>query len=424
MAFPTLSVKDGNNVSQTINTTPNAGQATMANSLGVVIASDQSAVPVSGTFWQATQPVSIATMPTTPVTGTFWQATQPVSGTVTSNISGSISNTSFLNGSFAAQAATTSGLTGALIQGAVTTTAPAYTTATTNPLSLTTGGSLRGDVSSYAGTALTGTVTAYGTAPTGNVFGVNAAVTSGTLTTVTTVGTVTTVAAMTKGNLGLPVLVADVASAALTTTTTSSTFTPGFGCSYEVNIPVTVVSGTTPTLDVVVQESDDGGTNWFDVYHFPRITATGFFRSPKIPLTGTVVRYVQTVAGTTPSFTRAVNRLQSSDTAQPLRKIYDRTLAATQTLNATTATLNVLSAARNLQLVISSGTITTTAPSIQLQGSDDGGASWYFIGTTLLAVASSTVQTTVNNVYSEQVRAIVTVAGSAATLNYVAIKAF
>jgi len=36
-------------------------------------------IGVTGTFWQATQPVSIATMPTTPVTGTFWQATQPVS---------------------------------------------------------------------------------------------------------------------------------------------------------------------------------------------------------------------------------------------------------------------------------------------------------------------------------------------------------
>jgi hypothetical protein len=40
---------------------------------------------VTGTFWQATQPVSIATMPSTPVTGTFWQATQPVSGTVSAN---------------------------------------------------------------------------------------------------------------------------------------------------------------------------------------------------------------------------------------------------------------------------------------------------------------------------------------------------
>ncbi len=41
------------------------------------------AVPVSGTFWQATQPVSIASMPSTPVTGTFFQATQPVSGPLT-----------------------------------------------------------------------------------------------------------------------------------------------------------------------------------------------------------------------------------------------------------------------------------------------------------------------------------------------------
>jgi hypothetical protein len=41
--------------------------------------------PVTGTFWQTTQPVSLATAPSTPVTGTFWQATQPVSGTVTAN---------------------------------------------------------------------------------------------------------------------------------------------------------------------------------------------------------------------------------------------------------------------------------------------------------------------------------------------------
>jgi len=43
-------------------------------------------VPVSGTFWQATQPVSgsvsVSNFPASqPVTGTFWQATQPVSGT-------------------------------------------------------------------------------------------------------------------------------------------------------------------------------------------------------------------------------------------------------------------------------------------------------------------------------------------------------
>lgn len=66
------------------------GQKAMASSMAVTLASDQSAVPVSGTFWQttqpvsgtffqSTQPVSIASMPSTPVTGTFWQSTQPVS---------------------------------------------------------------------------------------------------------------------------------------------------------------------------------------------------------------------------------------------------------------------------------------------------------------------------------------------------------
>ena len=35
-----------------------------------------------------TQPISIASMPSTPVTGTFWQATQPISGTVTSTDGG------------------------------------------------------------------------------------------------------------------------------------------------------------------------------------------------------------------------------------------------------------------------------------------------------------------------------------------------
>lgn len=44
-------------------------------------------IAVSGTFWQATQPVSIASMPSTPVTGTFWQATQPVSISTTVNTS-------------------------------------------------------------------------------------------------------------------------------------------------------------------------------------------------------------------------------------------------------------------------------------------------------------------------------------------------
>jgi hypothetical protein len=54
--------------------------------IGHVIVDSAPTTAVTGTFWQATQPVS----------GTFYQATQPISGTVTANISGSIGNTSFI----------------------------------------------------------------------------------------------------------------------------------------------------------------------------------------------------------------------------------------------------------------------------------------------------------------------------------------
>lgn len=239
--------------------------------------------------------------------------------------------------------------------------------------------------------------------------------------TVTTVSTVTTCNTVTNGNVGFPGIIADVASAALTTTTTTAAFTPTYGCSYEVNIPVTAVSGTTPTLDVVVQESDDSGTNWFDVYHFPRITATGMYRSPKLPLTGNRVRYVQTVGGTTPSFTRAVNRLQESDSVAQLRQLIDRAISVT-TLNATTSGLNVQNC-RNAQVVFNIGTA-STPPAVQLEGSDDNGATWYSIGSPLTAVASSTVQLTVNNIQTGLLRGRISTAGVTVVAGYLLIKAF
>src|SRR5229473_1208830 len=58
-----------------------------------------------------------------------------------------------------AQASTTSGQSGPLIQGAVTTTAPTYTTGQTDPLSLTTAGALRTDGSATI-QPVSGTVTA------------------------------------------------------------------------------------------------------------------------------------------------------------------------------------------------------------------------------------------------------------------------
>lgn len=77
----------GNTSLASLDTKTTLGQAPMAASRPVVIASNQSAIPVSGTFYQATQPVSGPLTDTQlratalPVSGAFYQATQPVSGT-------------------------------------------------------------------------------------------------------------------------------------------------------------------------------------------------------------------------------------------------------------------------------------------------------------------------------------------------------
>lgn len=218
-----------------------------------------------------------------------------------------------------------------------------------------------------------------------------------------------------------PLLVNDIASAALTTTTTTAAFIPTFGCSYQVNIPVTAVTGTSPTLDVSIEESDDNGTNWVKVFDFPRITAVGIYRSPCLPLNGTRVRYVQTVAGTTPSFTRSINRLQSCIPAVPVRQLIDRTITLT-TLNSTTPALMTTDCGNRIQLICNVGAITTTAPALQLEGSDDNGTTWYNIGTALTAVASSTVQLTVVDINSQFCRARVSTAGVGVTPGYVMIK--
>lgn len=161
--------------------TPALGQAVMASSMPVVIASNQSTIPISGSVsvsnFPATQPVSgtvSVTQSTSPwVTSRNWtlasgtdsiSSVQSGTWSVTAN-AGTNLNTSALalDTTVAAlqvsQASTTSGQKGSLQLGAVTTAAPAYTTAQTSPLSLTTSGALRTD-SSGSTQPVSGTVAA------------------------------------------------------------------------------------------------------------------------------------------------------------------------------------------------------------------------------------------------------------------------
>lgn len=224
-----------------------------------------------------------------------------------------------------------------------------------------------------------------------------------------------------SATLSIPFLVADIASAAISTNTTTGAITPTNWVWYTVNIPVTAVSGTNPTMDVAIEESDDNGTNWRRVYEFPRITATWFYSSQAIMFQWTRVRYVQTIGWTTPSFTRSVNRMQRQNNSNILyRQRFDRTLVI-NTLNSIGQVLETLGS-RNVQMVLnlSAG---WTAPSIQLQWSDDN-LNWYNIGTPLAWTVSGTVQSTTGYVSPKFIRPIVSTAWVGATLGYLLIKSW
>jgi len=77
LPLPTGAAQDGSDV-----TTPfamPAGGVGIRGWLSAIWTKLNGSLAVTGTFFQATQPVSLAVAPTTPVTGTFFQTTQPVS---------------------------------------------------------------------------------------------------------------------------------------------------------------------------------------------------------------------------------------------------------------------------------------------------------------------------------------------------------
>jgi hypothetical protein len=238
---------------------------------------------------------------------------------------------------------------------------------------------------------------------------------SGSLTGVTTVTTVSTV---TQSNSALPASVTDVASAALTTTTTTATLTPTGGIAFNVVIPVTATSGTNQTLDVSIEVSDDSGTNWVKVYDFPRITATGVYRSGPLKMLGNRIRYVQTVGGTSPSFTRSIVRLQRSDTIFTRFVGINRTIDP-NTLSSTTPAIYCEGAsAFNFYARV---TAQTTPATIQLQFSDNGSAWFDDVGSTL-TTAVGIVHAKADNEQWRFVRAVVSAAGSGITLGEMVIK--
>jgi hypothetical protein len=71
-------------------------------------------------------------------------------------------------------------------------------------------------------------------------------------------------------------------------------------------------TGTTPTCDVKLQDSDDGSTGWADVTGAAFTQVVAAASRQKLLVTAGTKRYIRaawTIGGTTPSFTFSVNAL-------------------------------------------------------------------------------------------------------------------
>ena len=231
---------------------------------------------------------------------------------------------------------------------------------------------------------------------------------TGTLTGVTTVSAVTSSATASA-------TVTDITSAAITSTQTSGNITTlnTQAASWLVN--VTAISGSGAAMDVVIQETMDA-TNYYTVYSFERITATGQYYSPCIKLSGSGYRIVRTVSGTTPSITNSVVRISRSGQAETARRFINRTIDP-NTLNSNTGSF-FCDGVEDFNIMVRC-TAQTTPATISLEFSNDN-VNW-FTSTVTVSTVNGIAREKVQNEQWKFVRATVTAAGSGITLDNVVI---
>jgi hypothetical protein len=99
---------------------------------------------------------------------------------------------------------------------------------------------------------------------------------------------------------------AALASAARTASGVGAAFNTDAADSLEAFLTVSAASGTSPTLDVRLETSIDGGTTWRTVDSFVQIAAVGTRNAVFGPL-GDTCRWAWTIGGSTPSFTFAIS---------------------------------------------------------------------------------------------------------------------
>ena len=194
---------------------------------------------------------------------------------------------------------------------------------------------------------------------------------------------------------------ADIASSAFTTvgvTTGTAIDVTGNTGSMQINTDVTAVSGTSPRLINRLQGSFDG-TNFVNIYDVGVMTTSIAKNNdtPVIPVEFRSIRHTMDCRGTTPSFTRSVNRvMRPMEVAKRQRRLLDRVVGLTTT-TASTEWLYV-GGCTNAQIMSTAMAGQTVAAVVKVQlcqGDPAIAANWYDVPSapTLTTSASAPVVT-------------------------------
>ena len=189
---------------------------------------------------------------------------------------------------------------------------------------------------------------------------------------------------------------ADIASAAFTTvglTNGTAIDVTGNTGSMQINTDVTAVSGTSPRLINRLQGSFDG-TNFVNIYDVGVMTTSTAKNNdtPVIPVEFRAIRHTMDCRGTSPSFTRSVNRvMRPMEVSKRQRRLIDRVVGLTTT-TASTEWLYV-GGCTNAQLMSTamSGQTVAAVVKVQLcQGDPAIANNWYDIPSAPTLTTSAT----------------------------------
>lgn len=219
---------------------------------------------------------------------------------------------------------------------------------------------------------------------------------------------------------GAPITSTDVASAARTTSGNSGWISTPVGGSTAFFINVTASGGTTPTLDLILEETyDNGVSSALAIYHVQRITGTGVVNVPPM-LSGGHRRWSWVIGGGGgQTFTFSITSTSSMIAAPLVRQIYDRTANVLNgTLNTTTNSVNV-AGCRSITGVIRASAASVYAQ-YQIQLSIDN-SEFASVGTPVTATSAPVFIQVPAGMTANFARMIVSTGGTGQSAQYAAI---